>query len=134
MLKLTSLALGLLTVISLAPSAQAIPIDVSILAIQRPQGDLQSQVILNVNPQVRQESAHRYGGDGGKYYRQESERHRQLELAREREEQARLAAKRLRRQQQYARYHGNFRDGYRGYQGNSYIESRGNYGEYRRDR
>jgi predicted metalloprotease len=124
-LKLTSLALGLLTVTSLAPSAQAIPIDVGIFAVQHPDGDLHSQVILNVNPQVRRESGYNHRWEGGQRQRQEAERRRQFELAREREEQARLAAKRLRRQQ-YAKYHNN---SYGGYRDNGGYQS-----EYRHDR
>ncbi len=44
MLKLTSLALGLLTIIALAPASQAAT-NVNPLSLQKPAGDLHAQVI-----------------------------------------------------------------------------------------
>ncbi len=129
MLKLTSLALGLLTVISIAPASQAIPLDVSILAVQHPAGDRHSQVVLSVNPETRREPEHYQSRETGYRYRQEAERRRQLELAREREAQERLAAER-RRRQQYAQRHGNSHGEYR----DNHRESRDYQGEYRRNR
>ncbi len=100
MLKLTSLAVGLLTVISLAPSAQAFPVQSNTPDLHRRDENLHSQVIVNVRPEIRREEEHRHRG--------ESDHHRQLELAREREVQARLAAER--RRQEYAQRRHNSHD------------------------
>jgi hypothetical protein len=116
MLKLTSLGIGLLTVISMVPAAQALPIQNSNSDLHRLEGDLHSQIILNVNPQIRREQEY--------HYRWEAARRRQLELEREREAQERLAAER-RRHRQYAKHHSN---------GNSHGEYRDYHSEYRRDR
>ena len=118
MLKLSSLALGLLTVISLAPSAQAFPVNSNTR-----DGNLQAQVILNVNPQIRREQEYRYRGESNRRRQVELIRERevrerlaaerrQLELAREREVQARLAAERRRQEyaQRYNKSHGGYRD------------------------
>jgi hypothetical protein len=132
MLKLSSLALGLLTIISLAPSAQAFPVQGNTPDLHRRDENLRSQVILNVRPEIRREEEHRYRGESERHRQLElvrerevqarlaAERHRQLELAREREVQARLAAER--RRQEYAqRRH------------NSHGEHRDVRGDYRRD-
>jgi hypothetical protein len=76
MLKLTSLALGLLTVIAIAPTSQAAT-NVSSLALQTPAGDLHSQVIIKLGgqPQYYQR------GEGAR--RRELQRQRELERERE---------------------------------------------------
>jgi hypothetical protein len=113
MLKLTSLAVGLLTVISLAPSAQAFPIqgntpdlyrrDASV----RPQVPQVPQINVTINPQLQREQEYRRRGELDRRQaelarerevqaRSAADRHRQWELAREREVQVRLAAERSR--------------------------------------
>jgi hypothetical protein len=68
--KLASLALGLLTVIAIAPASQAAT-NFHPLSIQKPAGDLHSQVIIKL---------------GGKQeYRQRGEAARRRELERQRE-------------------------------------------------
>jgi hypothetical protein len=120
MLKLTSLAVGLLTVISLAPAAQAFPLQSNTPDLHRRDGAVHpqvAQVILNVNPQQSREQEYRHRGESDRRQaelarereaqaRSAADRHRQWELAREREVQARLAAERS-RHQQYAQRHGN---------------------------
>jgi hypothetical protein len=122
MLKLTTLAIGLLTVISMAPSAQAYPVQGSTSDIHR-QGDLHPQIILNVNPEHRNVNPE-YRREQEYHQRREADRRRQIELEREREFQARLAAERRRRE--YAQHRHNSHSDYR--------ENRDYRGEYRRDR
>jgi hypothetical protein len=83
MLKLTSLALGLLTLISIVPSAQAFPIVIGDTRNSQP------EVKVIINPQVRTESRR----DDKYNYRLDAERRRQIEIAREREARARWEAK-----------------------------------------
>jgi hypothetical protein len=113
MFKPTTFALGLLTLISLAPSAQAAPLfdrghDNYPTPVQRPVGDRNSQpeikVIVNPQsrPEVRPESRRedRYENRrGDEYrYRQEADRRRQMEIAREREIRERIARERAERE------------------------------------
>ena len=72
MLKLTSLALGLLTVIALAPASQAAT-TITPLSLQQPAGNLHSQVILKI------------GGSPVYHESAEARRRREIELERERE-------------------------------------------------
>jgi hypothetical protein len=87
MLKFTSLAIGLLTAISIAPAAQARPIyDSAPVIIQQPVRTIGSQVIpqvIVVTPQARQNVGYRPGWTA---------RYRQMELARERAARARWEA------------------------------------------
>jgi hypothetical protein len=113
MFKPTTFVLGLLTLISLAPSAQAAPLfdrghDNYPTPVQRPIGDRNSQpeikVIVNPQsrPEVRPEIRHgdRYENRrGDEYrYRQEAERRRHIEIAREREIRERIARERIARE------------------------------------
>jgi hypothetical protein len=111
MLKLTSLVVGLLTVISLAPSAQAFPIQGNNSdlyrrdAAVRPQVPQVPQINVTINPQLQREQEYRRRGELDRRQaelarereiqaRLVAERYRQTELAREREVKARLAAER----------------------------------------
>jgi hypothetical protein len=144
MLKLTSLVVGLLTVISLAPSAQAFPIQSNSPDLHRREEAVRPQVpqvILNVNPQLPLAQEHRYRGESDRRQAElarereiqaqsAADRHRQWELAREREVQARLAAERSRRQQYAQRHsnsHGNYRD-HGTYRDNRNVRSGSYYG------
>jgi septal ring factor EnvC (AmiA/AmiB activator) len=91
MLKFTSLAIGLLTLISIVPSAQAFPI----LDRSNPNS---AQINVNINPQVRSED--RRERDGYRY-RREIE-HRERKLARERAARARWEAAQYRRHGYYS--------------------------------
>jgi hypothetical protein len=121
MLNLKTFTIGLLTLISLAPSAQAAPLfdrgrDSYPTPVQRPVGDRNSQpeikVIVNpqsrpeVRPEIRYED--RYENRRGDEYRyrqevarrrhMEMERVRQIEIAREREIRERIARERAERE------------------------------------
>jgi hypothetical protein len=112
MLKLTPLAIALLTVISIAPQSQALTAGDRSASFQQPAQNLHAQVIIKIGGQTESHS-------------EESERRRRWELEREKE-----AA--WRRHKYYSRrYNRNYNE-YRG-------ESRGEYrsesrGEYSRDR
>ncbi len=110
MLKVTSVALGLLTLLSLAPAAQAVPLIIG--------GDRNSQpqIKVIVNPQsntterrdddrYRQYPEHRHGRDR---YREEQERYRQIQ-ARKREARERWEAAHRRRDSDDYRYKDNDR-------------------------
>ena len=75
MLKLTSLAIGLLTVISMAPRSEAMTANDHPISIERPAANLHSQVILKI-------------GERGYSRRGDYQRRRELELQREREREA----------------------------------------------
>jgi hypothetical protein len=102
MLKLTSLAIGLLTAISLAPAAQAMNASGNTSAIHQASDNLHAQIIIKVNPQI---GGHEYGGE--RNHRWEEARRREAEYARERE--AREAHARWeseqRRHREYAHRH-----------------------------
>jgi hypothetical protein len=101
MLKLTSLALGLLTVIAIAPVSQAAT-NINPLSIQKPAGDLHSQVIIKL------------GGQPEYHHRGEADRRRELERERERAlERERQAARRRHQYSGNRQYHGDDRGGYR---------------------
>ncbi len=115
MLKLTSLALGLLTVIAIAPASQAAT-NPNPLSLHTPAGDLHSQVILKIG--------------GHPDYREgvEAYRRREIELEREREAHRRREIE-LEREREAARRHHKSSNRYRS------ADNRDNYrGEYRRDR
>jgi hypothetical protein len=77
MLKLTSLAIGLLTVVSMAPKSEAMSVTAAPLSLQQPAGDLHAQVIFKI------------GGQQDYRRRMNLQRRRELELQREREREAR---------------------------------------------
>jgi hypothetical protein len=120
MLKFTSLAIGLLTAISIVPAAQARPVyDSTPVIIQQPVRATSPQVIV-VTPQTRNSNYHQGWT---------ADRHRQMELAREREARARWEAAHPRHR--YGRYndrHSEYRRDNNSYNDRSY------HGEYRRDR
>jgi hypothetical protein len=103
MLKLTSLAIGLLTAISLAPTAQAMNASGNTPATHKASENLHAQIIIKVNPQIG--GGYDHGHD--RYERERAERHhrRREELAR-REHEAREARARWeaeqRRRYEYA--------------------------------
>ncbi len=129
MLKLTSLALGLLTAISIVPSAQATPIYERNQVTDRA---ARPQVVVTINPQIRREPAVRQGWKPGQQRQWEANRRRELELAREREARARWEAAHP-RHGHYAKYN-NVYGNDRNYQNNSYGYNRNDRNEYRRDR
>jgi hypothetical protein len=100
MLKLTSLAIGLLTVISMAPTAEAMTAKVYPVSISQPAANLQSQVILKI-------------GDRDRGYSRWSilQRRRDQELRRERQARRRERARRRdeRSYNQYRRDRQNYR-------------------------
>lgn len=133
MFKPTTFVLGLLTLISLAPSAQAAPLfdrghDNYPTPIQRPVGDRNSQpeIKVIVNPQSRPESRYENRRGDEYRYRQEAERRRQIEIVREREIRERIAREREARARWEARHrrHGGYYPP---------VDGRGNYNSvYRR--
>jgi hypothetical protein len=127
MLKLTSLAIGLLTAISLAPAAQAMNASGNTPATHQASENLHAQIIIKVNPQIG--GGHDYDRDRyehDRYERERAERHhrRREELAR-REHEAREARARWeaeqRRRYEYAQRrrhehrHHDRHDGYYGH-------------------
>ncbi len=119
MLKLMPLALGLLTLISIAPSAEAAMVNANQSA-QQPKADLHAQLIIKIG--------------GSPSYDREAEYHHRMELERERErERERAAARRRREYYSYRQYHrGASRDEYYGdrhgeYRGDRHEEYRGEY-------
>jgi hypothetical protein len=107
MLKLTSLAIGLLTAITLAPAAQAMNASGNTPATHQASENLHAQIIIKVNPQIGG-GGHDYERDRhDRYERERAERHhrRREELAR-REHEAREARARWeaeqRRRYEYA--------------------------------
>ncbi len=118
MLKFTSLAVGILTAISIVPAAQARPIyDNPPVIIQQPARSTTPQVIV-VTPQTRQNVDYRQGWTADRY--------RQMELVREREARARWESAHF-RHGRYDRHHRSYNDRYD--YNNSYNER-----SYRRDR
>ena len=109
MLKFTSLAIGLLSAISIVPSASAVPIGNAPYQQTR---DNHPQVVVSVNAPIRRDADRHQGW--------EADRRRQLELSREREARARWEAAHSPRHQ-YGRHHDSYNDRYR-------------HNEYRRDR
>lgn len=100
MLKLTSLAIGLLTVISMAPSAEAMAATAPAVSISQPAANLHSQVILKIGDRDR-------GYSRGSIW----QRRRELELQRERQARRRERARRRneRSYNQYRRDRANYR-------------------------
>ncbi|PSB58733.1 hypothetical protein [Chamaesiphon polymorphus] len=119
--KFTALAIGLFTILAIAPDSQALTTPNNSATTQRPSADLHAQLIIKIGGQQE----HSYHGD--------SYRRRQWEIERERAREAR----RLRREYYYSkRYHRQnqyrieSRDDYRGdsykdYRGDSYKDYRG---------
>jgi hypothetical protein len=89
MLKLTSLAIGLLTVISMAPSSVAMTAPTRSVSIEQPATNLHSQIILKF-------------GNRNNNRRADYQRRRELELQREREREA--ARRRRYDRSQYRRF------------------------------
>jgi hypothetical protein len=113
MLKFTSLAIGLLTAISIVPSAQAFPISdrTPVIVTQTYRGD-RTPVVVNVSSQTDRGSQYYRGG--------ESDRRRQWEIAREREARARWAARYSRHKYSHHNYYNNDRYGYNEYRRDRY--------------
>jgi hypothetical protein len=108
MLKLTSLAIGLLTAISLAPAAQAMNASGNTPATHQASENLHAQIIIKVNPQIGGGHEHdRYEHERAERYRREAHARREHE-ARERWEAEQ------RRRYEYAQRRRHHRhDGYR---------------------
>jgi hypothetical protein len=97
MLKITAIAIGLLTAISIAPAAQAANISGSSPTIHQAPDNLHAQIIIKVGGN---------NDDGHDRYREGYHR-RQAELAREREAyeaRERWESEQRRRHREYARY------------------------------
>jgi hypothetical protein len=125
MSKLTSLAIGLMTVVLMAPNSQAMTTTSTTSSVQKPAGDLHAQLIIKI------------GGNSDYSYRGEYERRREIELEREREAYRRREYYANRRyHRHYGEYRGESKGEYRGeYRGESKGEYRGeSKGQYRRDR
>jgi hypothetical protein len=101
MLKFTSLAVGLLTAISIVPAAQARPIYDNTPVIIQQSRDIRTPVVVKVIPQTRQDSGYRQGW--------KADRYRQIELVREREARARWEAAHS-RHGRYDRHHRSYND------------------------
>jgi hypothetical protein len=124
MLKFTSLAIGLLTAISIVPAAQARPVyDSTPVIIQQPSRSASPQVIV-VTPQNRNSEYHQGWT---------ADRHRQMELAREREARARWEAAHP-RNRHYNRYNHSSNARYDYHRDNNSSNDRYRHSEYRRDR
>ncbi len=112
MLKLTSLAIGLLTAISLAPAAQAMNASGNTPATHKASENLHAQIIIKVNPQIGGGYGHDYEHDRyererhDRYEHERAERHRRREELARREHEAREARARWeaeqRRRYEYA--------------------------------
>jgi hypothetical protein len=109
MLKFTALAVGLLSAMSIVPSAQALPLGNAPYQQTRDR-DNRPQVVVSVNEPTRRDA---------RYQSWEADRRRQLELVREREARSRWEAANPRHQ------YGRHRDSY---------NDRVRHNEYRRDR
>jgi hypothetical protein len=101
MLKFTSLAIGLLTAISIVPSAQALPISgTPVVVTQTYRGD-RTPVVVSVTQPTYRSSEYHHGW--------KADRQRQLELIRQREARARWEARHS-RYRYYNNYRSNDRD------------------------
>lgn len=78
MLKLTSLAIGLFTIISMAPTSEAMAANTPAVSISQPAANLHSQVILKIGDR-----------DRGGYIQRQRERELQRERQTRRRERAR---------------------------------------------
>jgi hypothetical protein len=94
MLKLTSLAIGLLTVIAIAPKAEAITANSQPVSLERSTANLHSQVILKVGDRNR-----RYNRERG--YARGSILQQRRDLERQREADRRRARSNERRDRAY---------------------------------
>jgi hypothetical protein len=91
MSKLISLAIGLLTVIAIAPKSEATVVNSSPISLQQPAENLHAQIIFKVGDRDRRD-----------YYRRERERRRE-EIRREREAERRQYRNRNRRERERER-------------------------------
>ncbi len=92
MLKITSLAIGLLTVLSIAPRSAAMTANSRPLTVPQPAADRHAQLIIKIG-----------GGQPEYHHREEEYRHRQWEIERARERER--EAERRRREYYSRRYH-----------------------------
>jgi hypothetical protein len=108
MSKFTALAIGLLSVISIVPTAQAATGISNQGNLQQPAGDLHAQVII------------RLGGPPAPYHREDFDRHRQWQIERERQAERRreFYSRRHREHEGFHREGGEFR-------GETRVEFRG---------
>ncbi len=108
MSKFTALAIGLLSVISIVPTAQAATGTINQSTLQRPAADLHAQVIIRI------------GGPPAPYHREDFDRHRQWQIERERQAERRreFYSRRHREREEFHREGGEFR-------GETRVEVRG---------
>jgi hypothetical protein len=76
MLKFTSIAIGLLTIVSMTPKSEAITANVQPSSLQQPAGNLHSQIIFRI-------------GDRGYTRREEGQYRRDLKMQRKRDSERR---------------------------------------------
>jgi hypothetical protein len=124
MLKLTSLAIGLLTAITLAPAAQAMNASGNTPATHQASENLHAQIIIKVNPRIGGGHDYDYEHERRERYEREraERRHRRHEELARREHEAREARARWeaeqRRRYEYAqrrRHEHRSHDRYDGY-------------------
>jgi hypothetical protein len=118
MSKFTALAIGLLTILAIAPESQALSTPNNAATVERPSADLHAQLIIKIG--------------GSPEYHGDSYRRRQWEIEREREREARRRrreyySKRYHRQNEYRvesrdEYRDNSNNDYRGNSNNDYRD------------
>jgi hypothetical protein len=113
MLKLTPLALGILTVLSIAPMSAAMTTNNQLLRVQQPAADRHAQLIIKI------------GGGQPDYHRREDEYRRQREFERIRELER--DAERRRRHEYYSRRRQERERRYEEYRGDRHDDYRGDY-------
>jgi hypothetical protein len=132
MLKITSLAIGLLTVMVIAPNAQALNVNVNNQATQPSNKNLQAQitVILGGQPTYHGNTEYR-GSNQYEYHRQRAAELRRIKLERLRlEEKRRYEYRSHRNRSNYGRYHQQVNNGYGGYYNNDNHGTYNNSKEY----
>jgi hypothetical protein len=120
MLKITSLAIGLLTVMAIAPNAQALNVNVNNQVAQPSNKNLQAQITVILGGQPTYHGDNQY-----EYRRQRAAKLRRIELERLRaEEKSRYEYRSYRNRSNYGRYYQQVNNGHGGYYNND------NHGRY----
>jgi hypothetical protein len=131
MLKMTSLAIGLLTVMAIAPNAQALT-NANNQATQHSNKNLQAQitVILGGQPEYRGNNEY-HGNNNYEYRRQRAAELRRLELVRQRAaEKRRYEYRSHRNRSNHGRYEQQVNNGHGGYYNNDNHGRYNNSNEY----
>jgi hypothetical protein len=124
MLKMTSLAIGLLTVMAIAPNAQALNVNVNNQATQHSNKNLQAQITVILGGQPEYHNNEYHGNNNYEYRRRRAAELRRLELERQRAEEKRRYEYRNRShhggyQQQVNNGHGGYNNDHHGRYNNS---------------